>query len=228
MINKDFYLILGVPRTESPSGIRAAFRKLAKRYHPEHIGPQGARFFDEILTAYRVLSHPEKRHHYTQGLFHAEGKEAEQPEPIIVGPAPQSLSLVPQPLSILKGVQTVYPSPEELFAQVRSNFTRAEGPDEESVRNLTLQVILSPEEAAKGGIACVGVPVFYPCPVCGGSGRDWLFSCTSCQERGMVAEEESVRVYIPPLVRDDTRIEVPVRGLGIHNLCLHLCIRVVA
>ena len=195
MINRDFYLILGVSRTESPSGIRAAFRKLAKRYHPEHIGPQGARFFDEILTAYRVLSHPEKRHHYTQGLFHAEGKEAEQPEPIIVGPAPQSLSLVPQPLSILKGVQTVYPSPEE---------------------------------AAKGGIACVGVPVFYPCPVCGGSGRDWLFSCTSCQERGMVAEEESVRVYIPPLVRDDTRIEVPVRGLGIHNLCLHLCIRVVA
>ncbi|MBI3303367.1 MAG: DnaJ domain-containing protein, partial [Deltaproteobacteria bacterium] len=49
MLKKDYYLILGVSRTESPRGIRAAFRELAKRYHPERIGPQGTRFFQEIL-----------------------------------------------------------------------------------------------------------------------------------------------------------------------------------
>jgi DnaJ-domain-containing protein 1 len=45
MRKKDYYLILGVSRTESPSGIRAAFRELANRYHPERIGPPGAHFF---------------------------------------------------------------------------------------------------------------------------------------------------------------------------------------
>jgi molecular chaperone DnaJ len=41
MITKDYYAILGVSPMESPSGIREAFRELAKRYHPDRIGPQG-------------------------------------------------------------------------------------------------------------------------------------------------------------------------------------------
>ncbi len=42
----------------------------------------------------------------------------------------------------------------------------------------------------------------------------------------MVEEEEIVRMRIPPLVRDETVIEVPIRGLGIHNFYLRLYIRV--
>src|SRR5437870_11490997 len=58
---KDLYSTLGVSRTESLHGIREAFRKLAKRYHPDHAGQQGTLKFQEILNAYEVLSDPEKR-----------------------------------------------------------------------------------------------------------------------------------------------------------------------
>ncbi len=228
MLKKDYYLILGVSRTESPSGIRAAFRELAKRYHPERIGPQGTRFFQEILTAYQMLSNPEKRRHYDQGLSHAEGRAAGQAEPIIVGSESQPVPTVPEPIPLLRGFATVCPPFEEVLERVLRNFTCAGIPPEEPVKSFNVQVILSPEEATRGGLACVRVPVFYPCPECGGSGRDWLFPCPSCQEQGMLGEEETVRIHIPPMVSDYTLVEVPLRGLGIHNLYLRLYIRVVA
>lgn len=83
-----------------------------------------------------------------------------------------------------------------------------------------MQMIFSPEEAARGRVAQVRVPVFSPYPTCAGSGQDWLFSCSSCEGQRMIEEEESVRVQIPPMVRDDTLVEVSVRGLGLHNLYL--------
>ncbi|MEM5789688.1 MAG: DnaJ domain-containing protein, partial [Syntrophobacteraceae bacterium] len=48
MKKKDYYLILGVSRTESTEGIKAAFRKLAKEHHPDKRGPDGTRFFQDL------------------------------------------------------------------------------------------------------------------------------------------------------------------------------------
>jgi molecular chaperone DnaJ/curved DNA-binding protein len=44
----------------------------------------------------------------------------------------------------------------------------------------------------------------------------------------MVEEEQVVRVQIPPLIRDGTVVEIPLRGLGIHNFYLRLHLRVAA
>src|SRR3989442_5244472 len=77
---KDLYSTLGVSRTESLHGIREAFRKLAKRYHPDHAGQQGTLKFQEILNAYEVLSDPEKRQRYNERL---PGRSADS-EPIVV------------------------------------------------------------------------------------------------------------------------------------------------
>ena len=70
---KDYYVILGVAPTESPSGIREAFRELVKRSHPDRVGPQGTRLFQEVVEAYQVLSDPERRRMYDQWLRPAEG-----------------------------------------------------------------------------------------------------------------------------------------------------------
>jgi molecular chaperone DnaJ len=80
MATKNYYTILGVLPTESARGIREAFRELAKRYHPDRVGPQGTRLFQDIVEAYQVLSDPERRQYYTQSLRHAEGRADMQPE----------------------------------------------------------------------------------------------------------------------------------------------------
>jgi curved DNA-binding protein len=63
---KDYYQILGLPRSASTEEIRKAYRKLAMQYHPDHNpgDKQSEDRFKEINEAYQVLNDPQKRAHY--------------------------------------------------------------------------------------------------------------------------------------------------------------------
>src|SRR5437588_105474 len=65
---RDYYQTLGVPKTASEDEIRSAFRKLARKYHPDVAKDKKAaeEKFKEINEAYEVLSDPEKRKKYDQ------------------------------------------------------------------------------------------------------------------------------------------------------------------
>jgi molecular chaperone DnaJ len=226
MASKDYYLILGISRRENFRAIQDAFRELAKRYHPDRAGPEGTRQFQDIQEAYEVLSDPEKRKSYNYELEQDEIKIHSRPEPIFSRPASKPEPLVPEMMSVLRDFETIRPSFEPLFERFLRNFTRENIPKGERLESLNVEVILSPEEAAGGVAIPVGVPVFYNCRQCGGSGRDWLFPCIDCNAQGIIEAEETVRVYIPPMVPDRAIIEVPIHGLGIHNFYLRLHIRI--
>jgi molecular chaperone DnaJ len=72
---KDYYRVLGVSRTETYTGIRAAYRALARRFHPDHVGEQGKPQFQEICEAYEVLADPTRRREHNQSLQVAEERE---------------------------------------------------------------------------------------------------------------------------------------------------------
>src|SRR5882762_4119296 len=65
---KDYYEILGVPRTASEADIKKAFRKLAREYHPDVAKnkKQAEEKFKEINEAYEVLGDPAKRKKYDE------------------------------------------------------------------------------------------------------------------------------------------------------------------
>lgn len=64
---KDYYELLGVPRNATQEDIKRAYRKLARKYHPDfNKDPSAQERFKEINEAYQVLSDPEKRKLYDQ------------------------------------------------------------------------------------------------------------------------------------------------------------------
>src|SRR2546430_17582756 len=74
----DYYELLGVPRKASVKDIRAAFRKLARKYHPDlNPGDKAAEEkFKQIQEAYDVLSDSKKRQMYDQYGFYSENLPA--------------------------------------------------------------------------------------------------------------------------------------------------------
>jgi molecular chaperone DnaJ len=235
---KDYYFILGVPRTATTRDILRAFRERAKLYHPDRVGPQGTASFQDIVKAYEVLSDPEQRWQYNRRLLEPAmvtpfepppGSAHLQPEPLIPeepggGGYRQPEPLIPEPMSILSDFGTVSPSLATLYDRLRRNFTGRGVPKAERSERLNVEVPLSPYEALRGVVVPIGLPVSVRCAACRGSGREGFAFCLPCMGQGVVETERIVPVRVPPGVQEGTMVEVPLHSLGIDNfyLCLHI------
>lgn len=136
----DYYSILGVDPDVDLSVIRSAFRRLARRYHPDVAkGKHAAKRFLVIREAYDVLSDPEKRQQYDRLISKpivasrpsdkrtmAPGRRT--PAPVEPSPPRRGFRLVVDALGILRldiGVRFGGPS---RGSQSRQRRSRAEGP----------------------------------------------------------------------------------------------------
>src|SRR5487761_2163916 len=71
----DPYIVLGLAKTASAGEIKSAFRKLAKKYHPDQSKePKAKERFAEIGQAYEILGDEKKRAQFDRGEIDAEGK----------------------------------------------------------------------------------------------------------------------------------------------------------
>src|SRR5499427_2156037 len=73
---RDPYEVLGVPRSANAAAIKGAYRKLAKKHHPDSNknDPKAAERFAEINTANEILGDEDKRKQFDRGEIDAEGK----------------------------------------------------------------------------------------------------------------------------------------------------------
>ncbi|HEX5547605.1 MAG TPA: DnaJ domain-containing protein, partial [Ktedonobacterales bacterium] len=60
----DYYAVLGLPPSADDATIRLAYRRLARRYHPDIAGDENLHLMQTLNQAYQTLSDPERRRHY--------------------------------------------------------------------------------------------------------------------------------------------------------------------
>lgn len=197
---KDHYKILGVPRGASSREIKAAWRDLARKWHPDlHPGdPRAQERFAEINRAYEVLKDPEARRQYDLG-----GRRARP------GPPPGGGGPVRVDLGDLFGGGG---GGEALFESLFGGGRRGPSPGPRPGSDRELETEITLEEALKGTIRQVSVEEPRPCPACGGRGGRGGGACAACGGSGRVRQAGSIEVKVPAGVTEGSRVKV--RGHG--------------
>ena len=182
-VKKDYYEILGVPRNASQEEIKRAYRKLARKYHPDLCKkPECEEKFKEINEAYQVLSDPEKRKLYDQ-YGHAAFE---------VGGGGQGGGVHFENFEdIFRSFGEFFGGGffERLFEEAAFGGRRRRrtgGRRPEKGEDIYHTVVLSLEDAFKGTVITVPVTRRVVCPVCKGSGKGKEKVCPQCGGQGRV------------------------------------------
>ncbi len=241
MIKKDLYEILGVSPDASEEEIKRAYRRLARKYHPDlHPGDKEAEEkFKEISEAYEILSDPKKRAEYDQLRQAARAYSFTTPG----GERAYDFSIFMDESGPFSGFADIF---ADLFGFEREWKTRpAPGAD------VLYQVEVPFRDAALGGEVEVEIPLERPCPschgqgidlassspcphcggkgrkeevrgkvrmieicpYCGGRGRVYTRPCATCKGEGVIRERERLKVRIPPGSDTGTRLRIPGKGM---------------
>ncbi|MEK7450063.1 MAG: molecular chaperone DnaJ [Planctomycetota bacterium] len=235
---RDYYEILGVPKTASTEDIKKSFRQLALKYHPDRNPDnkeENEKKFKEIAEAYEILSDQEKRAGYDR--FGHEG---------LKGFTSRGFT----------GFEDIFETFQDVFSG-NSIFDGFFGGTQRGHRNrpsgthLRVEITISFKEAATGTnktitlkrneicaacsgrgakgkdaiIACStchghGVIIqgqgFFSiqstCPRCQGQGEMIKTPCSVCQGTGRVRKEKEITVKIPAGIEDGTRMRITREG----------------
>jgi len=226
MVMKDYYKILGVPRTASITSIRVAFRKLAKEHHPDRSGPEATRSFQDIAEAYWVLTRPETRRTHDQDLLNSERREQIQAGRKRRGAALATEQPRAEPISERGHLRSPGLSAASFLEDILSGFSGIPFVGGRRQDTLRMEVFLSLQEAAQGGILPVPVPVPGLCPFCQGRGRNRGFLCPHCNGQGMIRIEQTFRISIPPGIADGAVFDVAIRPPHGRDGVLRIYVRV--
>jgi molecular chaperone DnaJ len=235
----DLYIVLGVQREATAADIKRAYRRLARRFHPD-INPgdrEAATRFRQILDAYETLTDPDRRRRYDSG------QRGQADDSSAFGFAGFDFS----------GATDTHRSTtfgdlfEDVFTRRSDRDRQGEG---ERGADLHLRATLSFDEAWRGTewpvtltrqetcrscagsgyhrtvesrcVSCEGSGavrsvrghmVFSKnCPHCAGSGRLRELVCATCQGQGVETRSETLSVQIPAGVADGARVRVPAKG----------------
>jgi molecular chaperone DnaJ len=242
MAKQDYYEILGVARTATAIEIKRAYRKLAKKYHPDvYKGPDANVRIKDINEAYEVLSDEQKRAAYDRfghagvsGAAGAGGPGAYGPggfgdigdifEEIFGGGfgfgrgggrrnGPSRGADIRFDLTI-EFEEAVLGAEKEIEISRHETCPRCHG----SGAELGTQPMKCPTCNGQGQVRQRQQTIFgsfvnvTTCPRCKGSGEIVTTPCRECHGSGHVAVTRRLRVKIPAGVQDGTRIRLPGEG----------------
>lgn len=239
MNKRDYYEVLGVDKNATEADIKSAFRKLAKKYHPDVSKEENAaEKFKEAQEAYAVLSDPEKRKQYDQfghsaftnsngGFSGFEGFDfgnfSDIFEDLFEGMGfSSSRNRARNTNSPRKGAdvlhrmtidfeEAVYGTKKDIKIDVEEDCDECHGKGGFEPKTCS-------ECHGSGYITSEQRTMFgsflskSPCPYCKGTGTKYENVCTECHGRGKVVNRKVITVTVPAGIDNDNRLRVSGKG----------------
>jgi molecular chaperone DnaJ len=237
----DYYQLLGVDRGAGSEEIKRAYRRLARQYHPDVNGndPEAAERFKEISKAYSVLSDPEKRQRYdAYGEAGLDGFGGPGGDPFagfgasfddllgaffgggdpFVG-RPRTRSRARRGESI--GMRLRLPFTEAVFGVSKDVRVRAaaacprcggSGAKPGTEPTVCSRCNGSGQQRTVRQSLLGQLVTATTCPVCAGSGQEIRSPCPECRGQGLLMQDTTLTIDIPPGLESGNQIRYPGRG----------------
>jgi molecular chaperone DnaJ len=218
---RDYYTVLGVKKDADQKQIKTAFRKLARKHHPDvNPGDKSAEErFKEINAAHDVLSDPRKRakyDRYGENWEQAEAFEKARAQQGAGGPGGHTESFTFDINDLLRrqGGRTQTGGGFDFNDVLGGIFSGGGRRQAAPMRgqNVEYETEITLEEAYNGTTRTLQLQSEEPCPTCGGSGQMANAVCHTCGGTGAVARPRRLEVKIPAGATDGTRVRIPREG----------------
>lgn len=220
---KDYYEVLGVKRDASDDDIKKAYRKLARKFHPDlNPGDKAAEErFKQVQVAYDVLANPEDRKLYDQ---YGENWRAVKAG---AGPPPPGWEQTQRAGGTRQGgarpgfdfsdfdfggFRGAGGEGFDIFEELFGRAGRGRAARRGRGRDVEAELELSLEEAHRGGRRSLQMQAAEVCPTCNGSGVKDGKTCNTCGGASEVLRPKNIEVNIPAGVRDGSTIRLPGQG----------------
>jgi molecular chaperone DnaJ len=212
MAKEDHYYVLGLNHDADIAKIKKAYHAKALEYHPDTARSQkDAKRFREIKEAYNTLRDPGKRDSYDRKLAR-EGSSLR-------------LSKIPERVgkrrAFFRHIDHLRSWTDDFLGGFLPGFYDEERPYR---KDLYLELILSQDEAVRGGLLPIEIPVYEECPRCHSSGLWEDFYCSLCLGYGRISAERKFSLYVPPGIGHGTEEVVPLDDIGLSGSRLHLTV----
>jgi molecular chaperone DnaJ len=231
-VEKDYYKVLGVPKTATDKEIARAYRRLAKQYHPD-ANPGSEERFKEVSAAYEVLGDPAKRKEYDEVRSLAEKGFAGRP---FAGAGAGGTGF--PGFSSTFGMEDL----GDLLGSIigrgrRGRQATGAGAGPQRGQDLEAELHLSFLDAVRGATTTLNVTSEVPCSACGGTGAAPGTSpilCPDCGGKGVVTEDQGFFSFSSPCPAcggTGTQVELPCpscQGRGTERRSRQVKVRVPA